>query len=267
MIPKKIHYCWFGGNPLSDKELKCIESWKKLCPDYEIIRWDETNYDVHKNKFISQAYIQKKWAFVTDYARLDIVYHNGGIYLDTDVEIIKSFDPLLENKAFMGFEKKRVIATGLGFGAEQYHSAVKDLMDSYNDLEFLDEYGLIKSSKFINCPIINTELLKSKGAVMDDSLQIVDGITLYPTEYFCPLHSTSGEMNITKNTYSIHWYNMSWFDSLSKFWRRTEQKLSKPFGNKIAHKIVRVLNLPDRAVRKLKKIITKKYKEFICCRQ
>ena len=103
MIPKIIHYCWFGGAELPEKDRKCIESWKKFCPDYQIIEWNENNYDVTKNTYMYQAYQAKKWGFVPDYARLDIIYQHGGIYLDTDVELVKNLDSLLENDAFMGF--------------------------------------------------------------------------------------------------------------------------------------------------------------------
>ncbi len=249
MIPKIIHYCWFGNNQMTEKEIKCIESWKKFCPDYEIMLWNESNYDIHKNNFISKAYEEKKWAFVTDYARLDIVYSNGGIYLDTDVELIKNLDPLLDNKAFMGFEKGRVIGTGLGFGAEKHHPAIKALRDTYESIEFD-----INTSESINCPALNSKYLISRGAVMNDEMQVVDDITLYPTEYFCPLHSTSGEMNITKNTYSIHRYSMSWLPKAERNFRLLEQKLSKPFGNNTAHKIIKVLSFPYRVNKKLKKL-------------
>lgn len=257
MIPKIIHYCWFGKGQMTEKEIKCIDSWKKFCPDYEIVLWNEDNYDINKNKFISKAYEEKKWAFVTDYARLDIIYNNGGIYFDTDVELIKSPDPLLDNKAFMGFEKGRVIATGLGFGAEKKHPAIKALRDTYNDIEFD-----INGSENINCPELNSKYLISRGAVMNDQMQVVDDITLYPTEYFCPLHSTSGEMKITKNTYSIHWYSMSWLSETEKKSRRLEQKLSKLFGNNTAHKIVRILYFPYRVNKKLKKLGLKKTIHF-----
>ena len=119
MIPKKIHYCWFGGNPLPELAIKCLESWKKYCPDYEIIEWNETNFNLDSCEYVREAYQAKKWAFVSDYARLKVVYDNGGIYLDTDVELIKSLDRLLKNKSFFGTETTGVVATGLGFGAEK----------------------------------------------------------------------------------------------------------------------------------------------------
>lgn len=249
MIPKIIHYCWFGNGQMTEKEQKCIESWKKFCPDYEIILWNEDNFDIRKNEFISKAYDEKKWAFVTDYARLDIVYNYGGIYLDTDVEIIKSFDDLLTNDAFMGFEKGILINSGSGFGAVKNHTAIKALRDTYNTIEFD-----MNSGENINCPAFNSKYLINRGAVMNDQMQTVDGITLYPTEYFCPLHNTSGEMNITKNTYSIHWYSMSWLPEAERKFRMLEQKLSKPFGNSTAHKLIRILDFPYRIYKKFKNL-------------
>lgn len=262
MIPKKIHYCWFGNAEKPDSVLKCIKSWKKFCPDYEIIEWNENNYNIRKNKFISQAYDKKQWAFVTDYARLDVVYNNGGIYFDTDVEVIKNFDTLLENHAFMGFENGRFINTGLGFGAEKKHSAIKGMMDFYDKTSFLDEYGIKK--KNINSPYINSGYLTENGTVLDDSMQNINGITIYPTEYFSPLNYSTGELNITENTYSIHWYSMSWFDPFAKFYKRIERKLSKVVGITAAVKIVNIINIPYRACNKIKKILTVKIKELLC---
>ena len=255
MIPKKIHYCWFGGNPIPEKDKKCIESWKKFCPDYEIIRWDESNYDIRKNKFISQAYDMKKWAFVSDYARLDIIYNNGGIYLDTDVELVKNLDILLENEAFMGFEKGRVVATGLGFGAIPHQKGIKLLRDSYDNLEFVDKRGNQLSAEKTNCPIINSKVLTENGALMNDQMQNVLGITLYPTEYFCPLNSTTGELNCTENTYSIHRYSMSWLTDFDKKWRLRQKKFTKIFGEKTAYKLVVILGFPGRTIRKIKKYL------------
>ena len=148
MIPKKIHYCWFGGNPLPELAQKCIASWKKYCPDYEIIEWNETNYDITKNNYMNQAYENKRWGFVPDYARLDIIYTHGGIYLDTDVELIKPIDELLTLKAFAGVEQNsEYVALGLGFGAEKEHPTIKALRDYYDTLSFVEngELGLDES--------------------------------------------------------------------------------------------------------------------------
>lgn len=213
MIPKKIHYCWFGGNPLPEKDKKCIESWKKYCPDYEIIRWDESNYDINKNLFMKQAYNAKKWGFVPDYARLDIIYNEGGIYLDTDVEIIKNLDPLLDNDGFMGFEGGESVSPGLGFGAKKGHPTIKKIMEIYENLEFIKEDGTYDLTP---SPILNTEKMKEMGCVINNKEQIVRGIKIYPTEYFCPKDYVTGKLKITNNTYTIHHYNASWMSKKQK---------------------------------------------------
>ena len=132
-IPKVIHYCWFGKGEMPKLAKKCIKSWKKYCPDYEIICHNEDNFDCFQNRYMSEAYQAKKWAFVSDYARLKIIYDNGGIYLDTDVEIIKPIDDLLRNKGFMGFDEKGIVATGLGFGAEKGNEIIGEFLKDYNN--------------------------------------------------------------------------------------------------------------------------------------
>ena len=143
MIPKIIHYCWFGGNPLPELAQKCIASWKKYCPDYEIIEWNEANYDVSKCAYMKEAYQAKKWGFVPDYARFDIIHNHGGIYLDTDVEIIRSLDGLLENRAFMGFESENYVNPGLIIGGEAGSGEMECIMRWYETHHFMKESGEI----------------------------------------------------------------------------------------------------------------------------
>lgn len=240
MIPKLIHYCWFGGNSMSKSDMKCIESWGKFCPDYEIKRWDESNYDVKKNIFMYQAYQKKKWAFVSDYARLDIVYQNGGIYLDTDVEIIKSFDLLLENKAVMGFEDGEHVSTGLIIGAEKNHSTIKEIMSIYDTRKFVRDDGSLDMTP---SPIMNTKFLQSKGCKPNNKKQSVSGITIYPTEYFCPKDYQTGILNVTEKTYSVHWFHASW--------QTPHQKRMHMFRNAIGHKNYdQLVKLKNRILRK-----------------
>ncbi len=251
MIPKIIHYCWFGNNPIPEKDLKCIESWRKFCPDYEIKQWDENNYDIKKNKYMYDAYKAEKWGFVPDYARLDIIYNNGGIYLDTDVELVKSLDELLENEAFMGFESVYYVAPGLGFGAEKGHSGIKQMLDAYEKLEFVRPDG---SLDLTPSPIINSAQLVANGAVMNNQMQEVLGIKLYPSEYFCPLNYGTGIFNQTENTFSIHHYNMSWVDDNIKKWHSLEQKITRKAGRDKAKKIIMFVSFPDRVYHKFKKL-------------
>ena len=252
MIPKIIHYCWFGRNPIPKEAEECINSWKKLMPDYEIVQWNEENYDVNKNKFIKEAYSAGKWSFVSDYARLDIIYNNGGIYFDTDVKAIRKFDDLLIENAFMGFEDKTYISTGLGFGAEKGCVGIKKILELYDNINFIKEDG---NYNYVNCPIITTDLLKRYGLQQNDKFQNVIGISIYPTEYFGAMNYTTGIANSTNNTYSIHLYSMSWVDDFEKKWKIREQKLCKIMNYNLARKIIRILNLPERVYRKVKKKI------------
>ncbi len=207
MIPKVIHYCWFGRNEKSRAVLRCIESWKRLCPDYEITEWNEDNFDIACIPFVKEAYEAGKWAFVTDYARLKIVYENGGIYLDTDVELIKPLDELLHLQAYAGFQGEEYVATGLGFGAEKGNAMIGELMADYHNISFSKNADdLIE----IACPVVNTKVFKTHGLVADGKMQIVNGVTVFPREYFDPKDSETYELKVTENTVSIHHYDASW---------------------------------------------------------
>lgn len=209
MIPKKIHYCWLGGNPLPESAKKCIKSWKKYCPDYEIIEWNETNYDFTKNKYMKEAFEAKKWGFVPDYARLDIIYQHGGIYLDTDVELVRSYDELLSNQGFVGFEDNQFLNLGQGFGAEPGNSMIKNLMDSYEKLSFLNPDGSLNMTA---SPELNTEVFAREGLILDGSMQEIAGFRFLPPDYLCPKSLNDGIIRKTSNTYSIHHFDASWFD-------------------------------------------------------
>lgn len=206
MIPKIIHYCWFGGKPLPADVLKCIKTWKKYCPDYEIIRWDESNFDLNQHSFLKATYDAKAWAFVSDYARLKIIYENGGIYLDTDVELLKSLDPLLINEAYIGIQQPgRLCTTGLGFGAEKNNHVIGKMLAEYDNIEF----DLNQKHKFA-CPILNNRVVKYLGKVDYDKITYLEGITVYPSEYFDPLSTGDTKNLLSENTYSIHHYAASW---------------------------------------------------------
>lgn len=224
MIPKVIHYCWFGGNPLPEKDKKCIESWKKYCPDYEIKEWNESNYDINKNKYMSDAYKEKKWGFVPDYARFDIIYNEGGFYLDTDVELVKSLDELRENKAYMGFECGMWINGGIGFGAEAKNPTLRDLRDMYEKISFYKEDGTINLKP---SPYYITEHLEEKGLKRKNEIQMIEQMKIYPIEYFAPKDYITGKLTKTKNTISIHQYNASWFSPKKKVIRKIKAILGQ----------------------------------------
>lgn len=207
MIPKIIHYCWFGNNPLPETALKCIESWKKNCPDYEIKQWNESNFDFSGSKYLEDAFKEKKWGFVSDVARCKIIYENGGIYLDTDVEVVKNLDSLLREPAVIGFESSELVNTGNILAAEKSNVAIKLLLDYYNNISLYNEDGSINN---IACPVYNTAALKAIGLKQDGSFQQLQNITVFPKEYFCPKDFYSGDLDLTENTFSIHHMDGSW---------------------------------------------------------
>ncbi len=190
MIPKIIHYCWFGGN---DKPIifdKCLESWKKYAPDAMIIEWNEDNIDLNYNKFLSNAYKNKKYAFVSDVVRLLVVYNMGGIYLDTDVELFDPLDDLYENKAFFIFQNHDQINTGLMFGAQKGNSIVKRLLDDYTELVFD-----IKKINQLTCPIRNTLVLKETIQFENNKTENINGIQFLSFEDYCKRAHHYGEFS------------------------------------------------------------------------
>ncbi len=209
MIPKIIHFCWFGGKPKPKLAEMCMKSWKRFCPDYAIKEWNETNYDISAAPlYVQQAYAAKKWAFVTDFVRLDVVYNHGGIYLDTDVELLKNIDFLLDNTAYFGFEDENLINTGLGFGAEKGAGILKELMDDYRDAPFIRADG---SFDLTPCPKRNTKIFLRHALRQDNSKQLLDGkIKILPPLFLCPVNDSTGIKTITAETVSIHHFAASW---------------------------------------------------------
>lgn len=237
MIPKKIHYFWFGGKEKPAKVKKCIESWYKFCPDFEIKEWNEDNFDIHCMPFVEQAYEAKKYAFVSDVTRLIKVYEEGGIYFDTDVELIKPIDELLNNKAYFGFENDENIASGLGFGSESGTEILKLHIEQYENEQFIMPDGSYNQK---TCPKYLTELLVEKGLKLNGQEQQVEEVHIYPAEYFNPYDSITGKLTKTKNTYSIHWYDASWSDKSAKqlkFNRLVRRIIGKEIVNKIKGKL------------------------------
>lgn len=228
MIPKKIHYCWFGQNPLPESAARCIQSWKKNCPDYEIIKWDEGNCDLEINDFVAEAAKAKKWAFVSDYFRLKIIEEHGGIYFDVDVELLRSLDKLLTLEGFMGFElgADHNINTGHGFGARPNHPLIEHLRKKYEMLSFRLADGSFDTTP---CPVRDTRVLVSLGLQRNNKKQKIMGITFFPAEYFSP-RSFFGEEHFTDNTYSIHHYHASWADDYRKKINERRKELVHKYG-------------------------------------
>jgi polysaccharide pyruvyl transferase WcaK-like protein len=266
-IPKIIHYCWIGPAPKPDSVIYCIESWKKFCPDYEIREWNENNYDFTKNCYMKQAYEAKKWGFVPDYARLDIVYQYGGIYLDTDVELIHSLDGLLNQEAFMGFENtgdgEFFVNCGHGFGAIPHHEIIKKARDLYNHVEFLKSDG---SLNLLASPFYTTQTLRHFGLVQENKIQKLPGMTVYTSDVLCPKNFRTGEIHVTSKTVSIHHFTASWMDDKIKKEFEHQQKLEKKVGKKIARLYIYTESVWNkyagiRLITKLPKRIIKKGKE------
>lgn len=269
VIPKIIHYCWFGGNPLPESAKKCIASWRKFLPDYEIWQWVEDPFnenslnanegrcktedgrtataydnklfdklmpfDVNSIPYTQQAYEAKKYAFVSDYARFWILYKYGGLYFDTDVEIIKPLDDIIERGPFMGIEVRAKegeypqVAPGLGLGVTPGHELYQVLLDKYATLRFLNEDGTLNQKTIVK---YNTEVLQEQGLLPSNDLQEVAGVWIYPADYFNPLDSLTGKLKLTDNTRSIHWYMNSWSDS-SAFRQWLSRMSHRLFGTKL----------------------------------
>lgn len=225
-IPKVIHYCWFGGNQEPDDAKKCIESWKKFFPNYEIKKWDESNFDITSCDYVKEAYSAKKWAYVSDYARFWILYKYGGIYFDTDVEVICKFDEIISKGAFMGKESSGCVAPGLGLGLEAGNGLIKELLDLYETSHFMKE-GKADSKTVVD---YTTEMMKKRGLIGNDAIEVIDNIIIYPKEYFCPIDHLTGKLIITENTKSIHYYTASWYTERGRKWIKIEQLIRKGLG-------------------------------------
>lgn len=217
MIPRTIHYCWFGGNPLREEEQNCIRSWKRYCSDFEIKKWDEGTFDVTSNEYCKEAFEAGKWAFVSDYARLKIIEEYGGIYLDTDVEVLKSLSPLISDSiGFLGFQNAEQVNTGLGFAAAPHNTCVKAMLKLYETRHFLFSDG---SCDLTPCPVVNTVALKFFGlktGYASKKIQYLDGLRVYPLDYFNPMNADTRRIKLTKNSYTIHHYQASWLTAEQK---------------------------------------------------
>ena len=215
MIPKKIHYCWFGGAELPDSVKHYIASWKKYCPDYEIIEWNEKNYDLSKINilYVQQALENKKWAFVTDFVRLDVLYRYGGIYLDTDIEIVKSFNELLRDNGFIGIESNSTLCTAV-IGAVPKHPDINKILNDYNNRTFNLPNGKLDMTP--NSKVFRTYFSQKYNICNFEEGVKLEYMSIYPQTYFSPINFTTKKVNITKDTFTIHHYNGTWKSNFSK---------------------------------------------------
>lgn len=259
MIPKIIHYCWFGGKPLPQSAQRCIASWRKFLPDYEIKEWNESNFDVNIIPYTAEAYRAKKYAFVSDYARFYILYKYGGLYFDTDVEVIRNMDDIIARGSFMGCEgeatnqsMKKVqnnamklgVNPGLGLGITSGLGLIKEILDIYMDKHFLKADGTLNSETIVT---ITTKLLCQKGMRNTNDVQQVESVWIYPKDYFCPKDYYTGELNITPNTYSIHHYSATWIP--------LEQRLELQFWKFLGLRPHRIMWHVDQLINKIKKLV------------
>lgn len=234
MIPKVIHYIWLGGKPLPKIAEKCIKSWKKYCPDYEIKRWDESNININLCKYTSQAYEAKKYAFVADVARFDILQKEGGIYLDIDVELVASLDPFLNEKAIMGFETESSIAPGLILACEKNNPIIKYYLDTYINDEFINSKG--EQNLETICQRVTNHLVKN-GLKLNNQNQKVLNFSIYSSDYFCAKSLTDGVIRKTKNTVAVHHYFGSWIKKSTKIKTKILQICKRILGPKLVTKI------------------------------
>ncbi len=228
IIPKIIHYMWLGGKPIPDTLKYCMDSWQKYCPEYEIRRWDETNYDIEKNEYMKQAYEQRMFGFIPDYARLDILYRFGGIYFDTDVELVRNIDDLLYQNAFCCVEKWQTINFGGGSGAVKGNKAIEELLKARENLTFVDRMGNCNKN---TCGYYDTRTFQKFGYQMNGKKQRVLDINIYPYEVFHPYDYMSGRIEKTGNTYGIHHFNGGWLDqTMKEANRRTSEEFEKVYS-------------------------------------
>jgi mannosyltransferase OCH1-like enzyme len=245
MIPKKIHYCWFGRNPLPESAQKCIASWRKFLPDYEIIEWNEDNYDVNKIAYTAEAYAVKKYAYVSDYARFDILYQYGGLYFDTDVEVIKPFDDIVANGPFMGceFDSSKdtdiMVNPGLGLGAEAGLEIFRAVLDYYASRHYAINEQIVENVTVVTN---TTNVLLKFGLKNEPGIQKIAGVTIYPRCYFNPLDDATGRLTVTPETHSIHWFSKTWCD-MSPMRIRLARLSHRVFGTKLPALILKIFRL------------------------
>lgn len=228
LIPKKIHYMWLGKKQIPSNLQKCIDSWKRYCPDYEIIRWDENNYDLEKHAYMKAAYERGAYGFVPDWARLDILYRHGGIYMDTDVEVVKNLDPLLRQEAFCGIEKWQVLNFGGCSGAIKGHRMIGEFLKAREDVLFLDAEGRTNS---VTCGFYDTNVAIKYGYQINGTTQNIQGMNIYAFDYFHPYDYMSGHTYMTEHTYTIHRFNGGWLDdNMKRANQEAMQKYDRIYG-------------------------------------
>ena len=231
MIPKIIHYCWFGNNKLTSQAKKCLKSWKKFCPDYTIIEWNESNFDINCNAYVKKAYEEKKYAFVSDVARLHAITTIGGIYFDTDYELKKPLSSFLDKSAFLGWESKTILGTAI-LACEKGHPFFTKFLSEY-DTAIFEKVGNIYLTNTVRLTMFALPL----GLKQDNSPQLISSVEIFPTEYFYPKDAESGIIKKSPNTYGIHHFSVSYISFGSRLRIKIYRLLHKLFGKNFAKKL------------------------------
>ncbi|MFS0822743.1 glycosyltransferase family 32 protein [Bacillus sp. 1P02SD] len=235
-IPKIIHYCWFGGKEKPRIVKKCISSWKKYLSEYEIIEWNESNFDLNSNPYVKEAYELKRYAFVSDYVRVFVLFNFGGIYLDTDVEVLKPFDDLLNHDSFWGFEEGNYIATST-IGAVKGNEIIRAFLESYKEKKLKNENG----DEITNVATV-TEILKQQGLLMNGEYQEIKNIgAFYPQEYFSPYDYINCTKRISRSTYTIHYFYKSWLPFSTRIKTLIKKMLSSLIGGNNVQRLREIL--------------------------
>lgn len=236
MIPKIIHYCWFGRGSMPELAIKCLDSWKENLSEYEIMVWCEDNFDINCNKYVKEAYESKKYAFVSDYARLHALYHHGGIYLDTDVEVLKSLNIFLEHKAFIGCEDEKTCGTGT-IGAEKGSQWISNLLAEYEERVFVLPDGSLDNTP--NTKIITDNIIHNYNWMPVNKHQVLkDDLNVYPVDVFCAKDWRTNKVNITDNTYTVHHFSASWHSNAQKI----KHKISILIGPRLTRFLMRFIS-------------------------
>lgn len=232
-MKKTIHYCWFGRGEKPKLVKKCIESWKKNLPDYSLVEWNEDNFDISKNQFVAEAYSDRNFAFVSDYVRAFVLYNYGGIYMDTDVEVLGSFDRFLNDTVFLGFEEGNFVGTCV-MGIEKGHELMKNYLDHYESMTYFNEDGTKYKDTNV---VLLTKLLDKRGLVRNNEFQKVGDISVYPRTFFSPYDYINGISYITDDSVAIHHFAQLWLPTNVRIKTEAKRALIKIIGGENVKKL------------------------------
>jgi hypothetical protein len=244
-IPRIIHFCWFGRGEKPKKIVKCMKSWRRFLKDYQFIEWNEDNFDINSNQYVKQAYEARKYAFVSDYVRLYALYKFGGVYMDTDVEVLKPLDRFLTHKAFSGFEDEKHVPTGIMASIKE-HEWIKELLEYYHGKDFVRRDGSFDLTT--NTNIITKSCLGYGLTPNGEYQELTNGMALYPRTYFCPYDYINGANYITKDSYTIHHFAKSWLPAHVRFRSEIKRLVSRVVGPTVIARMRKSVSRERKAV-------------------